>query len=298
MPNYSSILISGPTASGKSKLALDIAEKVGGVIVNADSMQIYNTISLITARPSNKDMDTIPHFLYGYIDPKIRYSVGEWISDIEPLINFLIRINKIPVIVGGTGLYFAGLFGEISEIPEISAKTRLKWEEIKEHKGTQALFDKLKELDPKSAATINSTDTTRIIRALEVFDDTGKSIRDWQLSPGKPIINKSMSKMIYLCPPRNVIDDNIIKRTSEIIGNDQLYEEIKLLSSKKISDSYPIMKAIGVKDTIAYLEDEISIEILNDRIITDTKRYVKRQLTWARKKMMDWEWIDEPKYFF
>jgi len=298
MPNYSSILISGPTASGKSKLALDIAEKIGGVVINADSMQIYNTISLITARPSNKDMDTIPHFLYGYIDPKIRYSVGEWISDIEPLINFLIRINKIPVIVGGTGLYFAGLFGEISEIPEISAKTRLKWEEIKEHKGTQALFDKLKELDPKSAATINSTDTTRIIRALEVFDDTGKSIRDWQLSPGKPIINKSMSKMIYLCPPRNVIDDNIIKRTSEIIGNDQLYEEIKLLSSKKISDSYPIMKAIGVKDTIAYLEDEISIEILNDRIITDTKRYVKRQLTWARKKMMDWEWIDEPQYFF
>ncbi len=298
MSNYSSILISGPTASGKSKLALDIAEKVGGVVINADSMQIYNTISLITARPSNQDMDTIPHFLYGYIDPKIRYSVGEWISDIEPLINFLIKINKIPVIVGGTGLYFAGLFGEISEIPEISAKTRLKWEEIKEHKGTQALFDKLKELDPKSAATINSTDTTRIIRALEVFDDTGKSIRDWQLSPGKPIINKSLSKMIYLCPPRNVIDDNIIKRTSEIIENDQLYEEIKLLSSKKISDSYPIMKAIGVKDTIAYLEDEISIEILNDRIITDTKRYVKRQLTWARKKMMDWEWIDEPQYFF
>ena len=264
MSNYSSILISGPTASGKSKLALDIAEKVGGVVINADSMQIYNTISLITARPSNKDMDTIPHFLYGYIDPKIRYSVGEWINDIEPLINFLIKINKIPVIVGGTGLYFAGLFGEISEIPEISAKTRLKWEEIKEQKGTQALFDKLKELDPKSAATINSTDTTRIIRALEVFDDTGKSIRDWQLSPGKSIINKSMSKMIYLCPPRNVIDDNIIKRTSEIIGNDQLYEEIKLLSSKKISDSYPIMKAIGVKDTIAYLEDEISIEILNE----------------------------------
>mgnify|MGYP003346812765 CR=1 FL=1 len=157
------ILIYGPTASGKSKLALDIAEKVGGVVINADSMQIYNTISLITARPSNQDMDTIPHFLYGYIDPKIRYSVGEWISDIEPLINFLIRINKIPVIVGGTGLYFAGLFGEISEIPEISAKTKLKWEEIKEQKGTQALFDKLKELDPKSADTINSTDTTNDI---------------------------------------------------------------------------------------------------------------------------------------
>ncbi len=110
MPNYNSILISGPTASGKSKLALDIAEKVGGVVINADSMQIYNTISLITARPSNKDMDTIPHFLYGYIDPKIRYSVGEWVSDVEPLINFLIKVNKIPVIVGGTGLYFAALF--------------------------------------------------------------------------------------------------------------------------------------------------------------------------------------------
>lgn len=298
MSNYNSILISGPTASGKSKLALDIAEKVGGVVINADSMQIYNTISLITARPSNKDMGTIPHFLYGYIDPKIRYSVGEWVSDVEPLINFLIKINKIPIIVGGTGLYFAALFGEISDIPEITAKTRLKWEEMREIKGTEALFHKLKELDPKSAATINSTDTTRIIRALEVFDDTGKSIRDWQSSPGKPIINKSKSKMIYLCPPRNVINDNIINRTSKIIGDDQLYEEIKLLSSKKISDSNPVMKAIGVKDTIAYLEDDISLEILNDRIITNTKRYVKRQLTWARKKMMDWEWIDEPKYFF
>lgn len=298
MSNYNSILISGPTASGKSKLALDIAEKVGGVVINADSMQIYNTISLITARPSNKDMDTIPHFLYGYIDPKIRYSVGEWVSDVEPLINFLNKINKIPIIVGGTGLYFAALFGEISDIPEITAKTRLKWEGMREIKGTEALFYKLKELDPKSAATINSTDTTRIIRALEVFDDTGKSIRDWQSSPGKPIINKSKSKMIYLCPPRNVINDNIINRTSKIIGDDQLYEEIKLLSSKKISDSNPVMKAIGVKDTIAYLEDDISLEILNDKIITNTKRYVKRQLTWARKKMMDWEWIDEPKYFF
>lgn len=298
MSNYNSILISGPTASGKSKLALDIAEKVGGVVINADSMQIYNTISLITARPSNKDMGTIPHFLYGYIDPKIRYSVGEWVSDVEPLINFLNKINKIPIIVGGTGLYFAALFGEISDIPEITAKTRLKWEGMREIKGTEALFHKLKELDPKSAATINSTDTTRIIRALEVFDDTGKSIRDWQSSPGKPIINKSKSKMIYLCPPRNVINDNIINRTSKIIGDDQLYEEIKLLSSKKISDSNPVMKAIGVKDTIAYLEDDISLEILNDRIITNTKRYVKRQLTWARKKMMDWEWIDEPKYFF
>ncbi len=298
MPNYNSILISGPTASGKSKLALDIAEKVGGVVINADSMQIYNTISLITARPSNKDMDTIPHFLYGYIDPKIRYSVGEWVSDVEPLINFLIKVNKIPVIVGGTGLYFAALFGEISKIPEITAKTRLKWEGLKELKGTEALFHKLKELDPKSAATINSTDTARIVRALEVFDETGKSIRDWQASPGKPIINKSTSKMIYLCPPKDTINDNIIKRTSEIIENEQLYEEIKLLSSKKISDSNPVMKAIGVKDTIAYLEDDISLEILSYRIITNTKRYVKRQLTWARKKMMDWEWIDEPKYFF
>jgi len=298
MSNYNSILISGPTASGKSKLALDIAEKVGGVVINADSMQIYNTISLITARPSNKDMDIVPHFLYGYIDPKIRYSVGEWVSDVEPLINFLNKINKIPIIVGGTGLYFAALFGEISDIPEITAKTRLKWEGMREIKGTEALFNKLKELDPKSAATINSTDTTRIIRALEVFDDTGKSIRDWQSSPGKPIINKSKSKMIYLYPPRNVINDNIINRTSKIIGDDQLYEEIKLLSSKKISDSNPVMKAIGVKDTIAYLEDDISLETLNDRIITNTKRYVKRQLTWARKKMMDWEWIDEPKYFF
>jgi len=260
-------------------------------------MQIYNTISLITARPSNKDMDMIPHFLYGYIDPKIRYSVGEWVGDIEPLINSLNKIDKTPVIVGGTGLYFSGLFGEISEIPQISAKTRSKWEDIKKQKGTEALFHKLKKLDPKSAAIINSTDTTRITRALEVIDGTGKSIKDWQALPGKTIINKSLSKMIYLCPPRDVINNNIIKRTKEIIGNNQLYEEINLLSSQKISNSYPVMKAIGVKDTIAYLGGEISIEILNDRIITNTKKYAKRQLTWARRKMIDWEWIDEPKYF-
>lgn len=297
MSNYNSILISGPTASGKSKLAMDIAAKIGGVVINADSMQIYNTISLITARPSNRDMDMIPHFLYGYIDPKIRYSVGEWVGDIEPLINFLNKIDKTPVIVGGTGLYFSGLFGEISEIPQISAKTRSKWEDIKKQKGTEALFHKLKELDPKSAAITNSTDTTRIIRALEVFDDTGKSIKDWQALPGKTIVNKSLSKMIYLCPPRDVINNNIINRTKEIIHNKLLYEEIKLLSSQKISNSYPVMKAIGVKDTIAYLDGEISIEILNDRIIANTKKYVKRQLTWARRKMIDWEWIDEPKYF-
>ena len=295
MLDYSSIIISGPTASGKSKLAVRLAKKYNGVIINADAMQIYDILSIITARPTPKIQDNIPHFLYGYVNPKIRYSVGEWQKDIAKLLLFLEKINILPIIVGGTGLYFSGLLGEISEIPNISQEIRRRWLKVKDENNTRYLYDCLKKIDPKSYQTINANDPSRILRAIEVYEQTGISIRDWQEKRGIQLIDISKSKFIYLCPQKDDIQINIEKRTAEMLSNKELYSEISDIRNLGVPLEYPSMKAIGVREVIDLMDDKINLDQVELSINTQTKRYVKRQITWARKKMSHWDWIDEEK---
>ena len=284
MLNYSSILISGPTASGKSQLAMRLAKKYGGVIINADAMQIYNTLSIITARPSSKSQDKIPHFLYGYVKPNIRYSVGDWQKDVERLLIFLEKMNILPIIVGGTGLYFSALLGEIAEIPDISHEIRSKWIKIRDNNNIQYLYDCLKKIDPKSSIKIHSNDPSRIIRALEVYEQTGISICDWQEKKGIQLIDKSVAKFIYLCPKKEVMQRNIDRRTTQMLSSKELYREISDIRRLNIPPMYPSMKAIGVREVINLIDGNINQDQLRTSINIQTKRYAKRQLTWARKK--------------
>ena len=295
MQNYSSILISGPTASGKSRLAVWLAKKYDGVVINADAMQIYDVLSIITARPNLKSQDTIPHFLYGYVNPQIRYSVGEWQKDIARLLIFLEKINILPIIVGGTGLYFSGLLGEIAEIPDISQEIRNKWLKVKDENDTHYLHEYLKKIDPKSYEKINQNDPSRILRAIEVYEQTGISIQDWHEKQGIQTIEKSKSKFIYLCPKKEDLHLNIEKRTAEMLLNEELYSEVRDLYNLKVPPTYPSMKAIGVREVIDLIDGKINQDQLKISINNQTKRYVKRQITWAKKKMLDWDWIDDEK---
>ena len=295
MSNYSSILISGPTASGKSELAVRVAKKYDGVIINADAMQIYDVLSIVTARPTLETQDTIPHFLYGYVNPQIRYSVGQWQKDIARLLVFLKKINILPIIVGGTGLYFSGLLGEIAEIPDISQEIRSKWLKVKDDNDTRYLYECLKKIDPKSCKKINATDPSRILRAIEVYEQTGISILDWQKKQGIQLIDKSKSKFIYLCPKKEDIQINIEKRTAKMLSKDELYREVGDIRNLRVPSTYPSMKAIGVKEIIDLMDGKINLDQVKVSINTHTKRYVRRQITWARKKMVNWEWIDNEK---
>ena len=295
MLNYSSILISGPTASGKSDLAIRLAKKYDGVIINADAMQIYDVLSIITARPNPKAQDTIPHFLYGYVNPQIRYSVGEWQKDIARLLIFLEKINILPIIVGGTGLYFSGLLGEIAEIPNISQQIRSKWLKVKDENETHYLHEYLKKIDPKSYKKINPNDQSRILRAIEVYEQTGVSIQDWKERQGIRLIEKSKSKFIYLCPKKDYLHHNIEKRTAKMLSSEELYSEVRDLRNLKVPSAYPSMKAIGVREVMDLIDGKINQDQAEASINNQTKKYVKRQITWARKKMVYWDWIDDEK---
>ena len=295
MSNYSSILISGPTASGKSQLAVRLAKIYDGVVINADAMQIYDVLSIITARPNIKSQDGVPHFLYGYVNPQIRYSVGEWQKDIARLLVFLEKINILPIIVGGTGLYFSGLLGEIAEIPNISQEIRSTWLKVKDKNDTHYLHEYLKKIDPKSYKKINPNDPSRILRAIEVYEQTGVSIQDWQENAGIRLIEKSKSKFIYLCPNKDDLHFNIENRTAQMLSSEELYREVSDLRKLRVPSAYPLMKAIGVREVIDLIDGKTNQDQVKISINNQTKRYVKRQITWARKKMVDWNWIDDEK---
>ncbi|MEC8403796.1 MAG: tRNA (adenosine(37)-N6)-dimethylallyltransferase MiaA [Pseudomonadota bacterium] len=295
MSNYSSILISGPTASGKSQLAVRLAKIYDGVVINADAMQIYDVLSIITARPNIKSQDGVPHFLYGYVNPQIRYSVGEWQKDIARLLVFLEKINILPIIVGGTGLYFSGLLGEIAEIPNISQEIRSKWLKVKDENDTHYIHEYLKKIDPKSYKKINPNDPSRILRAIEVYEQTGVSIQDWQENAGIRLIEKSKSKFIYLCPNKDDLHFNIENRTAKMLSSEELYREVSDLRKLRVPSAYPLMKAIGVREVIDLIDGKTNQDQVKISINNQTKRYVKRQITWARKKMVDWNWIDDEK---
>tara|TARA_Y100000590_G_scaffold469371_1_gene656596 strand:- start:220 stop:1125 length:906 start_codon:yes stop_codon:yes gene_type:complete len=295
MINYSAILISGPTASGKTSLAIKIAKKYNGVVVNADSMQVYKDLSIITARPNEMQTFGIPHYLYGFVESNVRFSVGDWISEVQKLLVKIEDANQLPIIVGGTGLYFDGLFGYISDIPSINDEIRKKWQDIKSNKGLEYIQNFLNRNDPKVMHILNKNDTSRLIRAVEVFDQTGKSIIDWQKDTGKNLFYKKNLIRFYINPDKQIVDQNIKDRTDNMLSDPHLLDEIKNLKDMNISPSYPIMKAIGVQDVFDYLEGKKSIDDIRDTINLKTKRYSKRQLTWARKKMTDWNWLESGK---
>ena len=280
------ILISGPTASGKSNFAIKLAKKINGEIVNADSMQVYKELKILSARPDPKDYQKIKHHLYGFHNVKKSFSTGDWIKLAVKKINELKKRKKIPIFVGGTGLYFKALTDGLVNIPNIPVRSRNKIRVLQETLGQKKFYQKLLKLDLKSKNKINPTDVQRSIRAYEVKLFTKKSLHDW-FRKTKSYFKEDEFFKIYIDYPRKDLIERIEKRTEQMIKMGAI-NEVKRFIKLKIKKDNSVNKAIGIKEIKEFLNHEKELSDIKEKISIKTRQYAKRQSTWARGNMESW----------
>ena len=280
------ILIAGPTASGKSKLAIEIAKKIKGEIINADSMQVYKEFSILSSRPSKIDLKKVKHHLYGFQPVKKYFSTGAWLKLVKKQINQCLKNKKIPIFVGGTGLYFEAITNGLSKIPNIHFKVRDKIRKLQKKAGQEKFYKLLLELDPLIKNKIEPFDTQRSIRAYEVKKSTKKSIFEWYKLT-KSEFQKFQIFKIFIDVPREKLLKNISKRTEKMFRNDCI-EEVKYFLNLNIDPSLSVNKIIGVKEIKDLLSGDLSLPQVKEVINIKTRQYAKRQVTWARGHMSDW----------
>ncbi|MGV1833787.1 tRNA (adenosine(37)-N6)-dimethylallyltransferase MiaA [Rhizobium rhizogenes] len=289
MSDIDAILITGPTASGKSALAVELARAHGGVVVNADSMQVYDTLSVLTARPSETDMEGIPHHLYGHVPAGQAYSTGVWLREAAALVAQLHEEGRTPVFVGGTGLYFKALTGGLSDMPDIPTEIRSRLRERLLVEGTDELYRELVLCDPTVAESLSPQDGQRIVRALEVIEATGQSIAAFQGKTGPVIIDAGRARKIVVLPDRAVLHQRINGRFEKMLAMGA-EAEVKALLALGLSPEMPVMKAIGVSQIAAMLRGEMTRAEVLDTGAAATRQYAKRQMTWFRNQMDEsWE---------
>jgi tRNA dimethylallyltransferase len=288
MSRTSVILIAGPTASGKSALALALAEQLGGTIVNADSMQVYRDLHVITARPAPDEEARVPHRLYGHVDAAENYSVGRWLADVGPVLREVEAAGRLPILTGGTGLYFKALTRGLSAVPPVPDEIRTRLRARMETEGPAALHAELMRRDP--AAELKPGDRTRIARALEVLEATGRPLSDWHREGLPPLIDASNAAKVFVAPERDELHWRIDARFDAMLAAGAL-EEVRVLAARKLDPLLPAMKAHGVPWLIRHLAGEITLESAAEGAKNDTRRYTKRQFTWARHQLPDWTWI-------
>jgi len=280
------ILLSGPTASGKSKLAIHLAKKLKGEIINADSMQIYKEFSILSSRPNKLEIKKVKHHLFGVVSVKKYFSAGDWLKETKKKINLCFKKKKTPIIVGGTGLYFNTITKGISKIPDIDLKTRTQVRNQFKSLGYKKFYEKLLELDPKVKGKILPTDSQRTQRAYEVKLKTKKSLFDWIANTKSDFLNYNLKK-IFLDIPRQELLQKISKRT-EMMFKENCVSEVKKFNSLKLNKSLSANKLIGVQEINQYLKDTISLDECKELINIKTRQYAKRQNTWARGHMKNW----------
>jgi tRNA dimethylallyltransferase len=283
------VLIAGPTASGKSALALRLAETIGGTIVNADSMQVYRDLHVITARPSAEEEASAPHRLYGHVDAAVNYSTGQWLRDIAVVLVELKAAGRVPILVGGTGLYFKALTGGLAAVPATPAEIRDRVRGRLEEEGIAPLYAELIARDPATAHRLMPNDRSRICRALEVLDATGRSLSDWHKEGMSPLVDPAQAAKIFLTFERKQLVARIETRFAAMLKAGAL-DEVRALAARKLDPLLPAMKAHGVPWLIRHLNGEISLDEAAAGAIMDTRRYAKRQGTWFRNQMKDWPW--------
>ena len=280
------ILLAGPTASGKSKLAIHLAKKLNGEIINADSMQIYKEFSILSSRPNRLEVKQAKHHLFGVVSAKNYFSAGDWLKETKKKINFCFKKKKTPIIVGGTGLYFNTMTKGISKIPDIDLKTRTQVRSQFKKLGYKKFYEKLLEIDPKAKGKILPTDSQRTQRAYEVKLKTKKSLFDWIANTKSDFLNYNLKK-IFLDIPRQELLQKISKRT-EMMFKENCVSEVKKFNSLKLNKSLSANKLIGVQEINQYLKDIISLDECKELINIKTRQYAKRQNTWARGHMKNW----------
>ena len=280
------VLIYGPTASGKSKFAVQLAKKINGEIINADSMQVYKELKIISARPSKKDYQNIKHHLYGFRYVKKNFSTGDWLKLIDKKILDLRNRKKTSILVGGTGLYFKALTNGLVNIPNIPIRFRTKIRTLHKKLGSKNFFSELVKLDPLVKNQIKSSDTQRCIRAYEVKLSTNKSIFNWYKNTQSNYEQKDFFK-IYVDFPRNELLKRINLRAQEMIKNGAV-SEVKRFVKLKVPKDRTANKAIGISEVKEYLNKKIDIKEVIEKISIKTRQYAKRQSTWARGSMQNW----------
>ena len=280
------MVVAGPTASGKSEFALSLCKKIKGVIINFDSMQVYKELRILSARPEKSEEKIVDHKLYGYMSGKNRCSAFMWCESALCEINAALKKSSIPILVGGTGLYFKSLLNGLVNIPNIPIRSRNKIRSLHKDLGQKNFYKKLLKLDPKSKNKINSTDSQRSIRAYEVKYFTKKSIHDW-FKETKSKFKKNEFLKIYIDFPRSELIQRINKRTEQMI-KDGAVEEVKRFIKQNVRKSNSANKAIGIAEINRYLNNEKDLEYIKQEISIKTRQYAKRQRTWARGYMMNW----------
>lgn len=289
MTTVRAVLIAGPTASGKSALALELAEHFGGVVVNADSMQVYRDLRIITARPTPEEEVRTTHRLYGFVDAAENYSVGRWCRDVEEALKEARSQGRMPILVGGTGLYFKALTTGLAAVPPIPADIRAEVRSRLQREGSPALHVELARLDPATAKRVTINDRSRISRALEVVLATGRPLSDWHFEGLPPLIDSKRVAKVFISCERKELVHRIERRFAAMLKSGAL-EEVRRLAARGLDPSLPAMKAHGVPWLIRHLDGEISLEEALAGAVMDTRRYAKRQLTWFRNQMQDWPW--------
>ena len=287
------ILIYGPTASGKSEFAVELAKKINGEIINADSMQVYKELKILSARPLKKDYEKIKHHLYGFKSVKENYSSGEWLKAAKKKILEIKKRKNVPIIVGGTGLYFKTLTDGIVNIPKIPIRIREKVKKLNISMGNKSFLQKLKKIDPEILNYVDPSDTQRLIRAYEVKLFTKKTLLEWFKST-KPVFEDKNFYKIYIDYPRDIIVNKIHNRTQDMINKGAILEVKKFLKMK-VSKKRTATKAIGLIEIKDFIDKKIKINEVIERISIKTRQYAKRQVTWGRGNMMDWNKIKHKK---
>lgn len=284
------ILIAGPTASGKSALALKLAEQLGGTIINADSMQVYRDLRIITARPTAGEEALVPHRLYGHVDAAENYSVGRWCVEAAHAVAEVTGVGRVPILVGGTGLYFKTLTQGLAAVPPIPADIRSGVRERLKAEGIAPLYAELLRHDPKGAQRLMPGDRSRITRALEVLLATGRPLADWHRDGMKPALEGANAVKIFLAPDREKLYRRIDERFDLMLAMGAL-EEVDALRRRNLDPALPAMKAHGVPWLIRHLNGEITLAEAAEGGKRDTRRYTRRQATWFRNQLPDWTWV-------
>ena len=280
------ILISGPTASGKSSFAIKVAKKVDGEIINADSMQVYKDLRILSARPDPKKYQKIKHHLYGFHNVTKNFSTGDWLKLVIKKIKEVKKRKKTPILVGGTGLYFKALTDGLVKIPNISLKLRNRIRDFQKKLGQKKFYEKLLQIDPSSRGKIKPTDTQRSIRAYEVKKFTKKSLTEWFKNTKSNFVEDDFFK-VYIDYPRKELIERINVRTRNMIENGAL-KEVKDFIKLRVRKNKSANKAIGVIEIKEYLKKQKNLNDTRDKIAIKTRQYAKRQSTWARGNMINW----------
>ncbi len=288
--NTSPILIAGPTASGKSALALALAERCGGVVINADSMQVYSELRILTSRPTATDEARVPHALYGHVPACEAYSTGRFVTDVTVALDVARARGQRPIIAGGTGLYYKALLEGLSPVPAIPDDVRQHWRDLETEHGAGALYKVLLSDDPEMAARLDTNDGQRIVRALEVVHATGKSLAEWQRTPGVPVIDPGTAVKLLVMPDRATLHARAQARFDQMMMAGAL-AEAEALAALKLDPALPAMRALGVAPLIRAGRGETPLEAAIGEAKAETRQYIKRQETWMKTKMITWKHV-------